>query len=76
MNLFSVFVNKAHLKLTLYNFLAFCENDRHLLCITCILEDGYKNHEISSVEDVSVCVGGVSEIKFLESTNKLFSVYV
>lgn len=34
------------------NFIAFCENDRQLLCITCILEEGYKNQDICSLQDV------------------------
>ena len=31
---------------------AFCEKDKSLLCIDCILEDGHKNHEISSIPHV------------------------
>jgi len=35
---------------------AFCENDRQLLCITCILEEGYKNQEICSINDVKFSI--------------------
>lgn len=31
---------------------AFCEKERQLLCINCILEDGHRSHEISSLQNV------------------------
>ena len=33
-------------------FLAFCEKERELLCVYCILNDGHRNHKILSVTDV------------------------
>ncbi len=35
-----------------FPFLAFCEKEKILLCITCILEDGHRHHEISSIANV------------------------
>jgi len=29
---------------------AFCEKERELLCVTCILEDGHRQHKISSIQ--------------------------
>ena len=32
---------------------AFCEKERLLLCITCILEVGHKSHELNSIQNVN-----------------------
>jgi N-acetylneuraminic acid mutarotase len=32
---------------------AFCEKERLLLCITCILEDGHKTHELNSIQNAA-----------------------
>lgn len=37
----------------IYVFAAFCERDRVLLCINCILEDKKKEHELNSLVKVS-----------------------
>ncbi len=34
-----------------YLVLAFCQKECELLCVTCILDDGHRSHEINSVSD-------------------------
>lgn len=31
--------------------LAFCEKDKLLLCVNCILEDGHRNHPVDSISN-------------------------
>ena len=31
---------------------AFCENDKTMLCVSCIIENGHKNHDLCSLEKV------------------------
>ena len=44
--------NKALCKVHSKDIEAFCETDRTMLCVSCIIENSHKNHDLSSIEKV------------------------
>ena len=45
-------LNKILCKIHSKDIEAFCENDKTMLCVSCIIENGHKNHDLSSIEKV------------------------
>lgn len=46
---------------------AFCENDKEMLCVSCIIDNGHKNHDLSSIDKAVQ----KEKAKFLDDFEKL-----
>ena len=46
--------NKPLCKIHSKDIEAFCETDRTMLCVNCIIENSHKNHDLSSIEKVNI----------------------